>query len=167
MITDNRHFSVFRVTARGLEAQRRALGAATENMANAQTTRTEDSDPYAIKRAVHEMPDGGRHQRFARLLNARQGELQRADMRHMEGPALRRKLADQNLGPLTEIEEIEAERLEYDPTHPHADENGYVRYPDVNVVEEMTRMISANRIYEANLTALEAAKETIKRTLEM
>jgi len=85
----------------------------------------------------------------------------------MEGPALRRKLADQNLGPLTEIEEIEAERLEYDPTHPHADENGYVRYPDVNVVEEMTRMISANRIYEANLTALEAAKETIKRTLEM
>ncbi len=167
MTNDNHHFSVFRVTARGLEEQRRALGAATENMANAQTTRTEDGEPYGIKRTVHEMPDGGRHQRFSRLLNAKQGAMQRADTRHMDGPSLRRKLPEQNLGPVTEIEEIQNERLEFDPSHPHADEDGYVRYPDINVLEEMTRMMSANRIYEANLTALEAAKETIKRTLEI
>ena len=58
-------------------------------------------------------------------------------------------------------------RTEYDPMHPHADENGYVQYPDINVVDEMARMMSANRIYEANLTAVQAAKEMIKRTLEI
>ena len=69
--------------------------------------------------------------------------------------------------PLTEIEAERKIRLEYDPTHPHARADGYVEYPDVNVVEEMTRMISANRIYEANLTAVQAAKEMIKQTLEI
>jgi flagellar basal-body rod protein FlgC len=54
-----------------------------------------------------------------------------------------------------------------DPTHPHADAEGYVEYPDVNIVEEMAHMVSANRIYEANLSAVQAAKEMIKRTLEI
>ena len=135
MSSDPRIFSVFRTAARGLEAQRIALGAASENVANAATSRTADGTPYAIKHAVHE--------------------------------ALYRRLPDQDLGPETEIAEETRLRLEYDPTHPHANADGYVEYPDVNVVEEMARMMSANRIYEANLSTVQAAKEMIKRMLEI
>ena len=62
---------------------------------------------------------------------------------------------------------MDRERLEFDPDHPDADADGYVHYPDVNVVDEMARMISANRIYEANLTSVQATKEMIKRSLEI
>jgi flagellar basal-body rod protein FlgC len=48
--------------------------------------------------------------------------------------------------------------MEYDPSHPDADENGYVRYPNVNTVTEMTNLIDASRAYEANTTAFQAIK---------
>lgn len=166
MLLTNRFFNVFRTAARGLEAQRIAMGTATENIANAQTSRTEDGTPYALKRAVHAVPDAY-YSRFNQLLNRMQGSMQTQDARHAQGISLRRRLHDQELGPLTEVTEQVEERLEYDPSHPHADANGYVHYPDVNVVEEMARMISANRVYEANLASIKAAKEIIKGTLEI
>ena len=166
MLATNRFFSVFRTAARGMEAQRIALGTASENIANATTSRTADGTPYAMKRAVHEVEDD-RYNRFANVLSQIRTPLQRTDSRHMDNVTLRRRLPDTELGPLTEVEEDLRLRSEYDPTHPHADADGYVQYPDVNVVEEMTRMISANRIYEANLSAVQSAKEVIKRTLEI
>ena len=51
--------------------------------------------------------------------------------------------------------------MEYDPSHPDADENGYVRYPNVNTVQEMTDMIDATRSYEANVTAFNATKNML------
>lgn len=163
----NRLTSLFRTSARGLEAQRIALGAATENLANANTSRAEGDDAYAIKRAVHEAPDAGRP-RFQSLLARRQEAMNLHDSRHSGGRTLQSRLDEgDDLGPRTEIEEVQRERLEYDPTHPHADAQGYVRYADINVAEEMARMISANRIYEANLTAVESTKQMLKRTLEM
>lgn len=166
MLATNRFFSVFRTAARGMEAQRIALGTASENIANATTSRTADGTPYAMKRAVHEVEDD-RYNRFANVLSQIRTPLQRTDSRHMDNVTLRRRLPDAELGPMTEVEEDLRLRSEYDPTHPHADADGYVQYPDVNVVEEMTRMISANRIYEANLSAVQSAKEIIKRTLEI
>ena len=166
MLINNRFFSVFRTAARGMEAQRIEMGTASENIANATTSRTADGTPYAIKRAVHEVA-GGKPQRFSEMLDRMQGTLQQHDARHLESPSLRRRLQDMEMGPTTEVNEEVRLRSEYDPTHPHADADGYVQYPDVNVVEEMTRMISANRIYEANLSAVQAAKEMIKRTLEI
>lgn len=166
MLATNRFFSVFRTAARGMEAQRIALGTASENIANATTSRTEDGTPYAMKRAVHEVEDD-RYNRFANMLDQMRMPLQRTDGRHMDNVTLRRQLPDVELGPLTEVEEDLRLRSDYDPTHPHADVDGYVQYPDVNVVEEMARMISANRIYEANLSAVQSAKEMIKRTLEI
>ena len=163
---ENRHFSVFRTAARGLEAQRIAMATATENIANAQTTRTADGTPYAIKRAVHEAADD-RYDSFASILNEMRTEVNKTDPRHLDGSTFRNDLGEIELGPETEVQEELRVRLEYDPTHPHADENGYVTYPDVNVVDEMARMISANRVYEANLSAVQSAKEMIKRTLEI
>jgi flagellar basal-body rod protein FlgC len=162
----NRYFTAFRTAARGLEAQRIALGAATENIANANTTRTEAGTPYELKRAVHES-DGERFTRFNGLLDRMRSAPQTSNARHLEGTSLRRRLPQAELGPMTEVQAEERLRAEFDPTHPHADVDGYVYYPDVNVVEEMARMISANRIYEANLSAVQAAKEMIKRTLEI
>ena len=166
MLISNRFFSVFRTAARGMEAQRVALGTATENIANANTSRTADGTPYAVKRAVHEAPQG-RVERFSDLLNQLGSELTVSDDRHITTGSLRRQLDEIELGPDTEVQQQMRLRTEYDPTHPHADADGYVHYPDVNVVEEMARMVSANRIYEANLSAVQAAKEMIKRTLEI
>lgn len=162
----DQQFSIFRTAARGLEAQRKAIAATTENIANASTTRTADGTPYDIKRAVHTATDE-RYTTFANLLNQMQMEIDTSDPRHIKEASFLAEYPDVELGPMTEIEAEERIRLEYDPTHPHADENGYVAYPDVNVVDEMARMISANRVYEANLSAVQAAKEMIKRTMEI
>lgn len=166
MLIGNRVFSVFRTSARGMEAQRIALGASSENIANATTTRTADGQPYALKRAVQTAPNetGGR---FGDILVKAGIEMERTDPRHLDGNELSANLDGGDLGPTTEIQEEVRLRAEYDPTHPNADAQGYVYYPDVNIVEEMSRMISANRLYEANLSAVQAAKEMVKRSLEI
>lgn len=166
MLINKHTFSSFRNVARGLAAQRIAMGAVTENIANASTSRTAEGTPYAIKRAIHEVEDD-RYRRFDTLLNEMQGDMELTNVRHFGGSSLRRRLADSEMGPLTTVEPTPAFRTEYDPSHPHADEKGYVEYPDINVVEEMARLISAHRIYEANLSAFQTAKEMAKRTLEI
>lgn len=155
-----------RTAARGMAAQRRKLGAATENLANANTSRTEDGDPYALKRVSQEVEDG----EYARLQQRRidpELELRSTDGRHLQGASKRLERGMEGLGPTTEIEEVEKERLEYDPSHPDADEEGYVHYPDVNVAQEMARMTSANRVYEANLSAVDATKKMVRETFKM
>lgn len=165
MLSPLRSFSPFRTAARGLEAQRIALGVATENIANATTTRTEDGTPYQPKRAIQEAPAALRQ--FEAALRRAELPLRTSSGRHLGGATSLRSVSAAELGPTTEVVGEARERLEYDPTHPDADAEGYVHYPDVNVVDEMARMISANRIYEANLTSVKAAKEMIKRSLEI
>ena len=162
----SRFFSVFRSSARGLEAQRVAMGVASDNIANATTTRTADGEAYRVRRAVHRAADGPGGRPFRSLLQSTE-PLQRSDARHIGGLSARRLGGSADAGPQTAVEEMDWERLEYDPSHPDADADGYVHYPDVNVVTEMAGMISANRIYEANLSTLTAAKEMLKRTLEI
>jgi flagellar basal-body rod protein FlgC len=58
-------------------------------------------------------------------------------------------------------------RLVYDPSHPDADENGYVRYPNVNVVTEMVEMITAQRAFEANVSVIESAKNVARDSLDI
>lgn len=163
---ENRHFSVFRTAARGLEAQRIAMATATENIANAQTTRTADGTPYALKRAVQTAANEP-YSDFGNLLNEMRTDIARSDPRHLDGSSFKADHPDVELGPTTEVQAEIRTRMEFDPSHPHADENGFVTYPDINVVDEMARMISANRVYEANLSAVQSAKEMIKRTLEI
>ena len=166
MLINKHTFSTFRNVAHGLAAQRIAMGTVTENIANASTSRTADGTPYAMKRAVHEVPEES-YKRFDTLLNEIQGRMDASNGRHFQGSSLRRRLDATEMGPTTSVEDSPAYRWDYDPAHPHADENGYVQYPDINVVEEMARLISAHRIYEANLSAFQTAKEIAKRTLEI
>jgi flagellar basal-body rod protein FlgC len=165
MLSPIRALSPFRTAARGLEAQRIRLGAATENIANATTTRTEDGTPYQIKRVVQQAPSS--LSRFDAALHRTNLPLRATDVRHLDGVTRLTRGGATELGPSTEVIGELRERLEFDPNHPDADADGYVHYPDVNVVDEMARMISANRIYEANLTSVKAAKEMIKRSLEI
>ncbi|MBO6575813.1 MAG: flagellar basal body rod protein FlgC [Rhodothermales bacterium] len=161
-----RILSFFRTAARGLEAQRIALSAATENIANAETTRTADGTPYAIKRAVHRT-DYTQYELFGQMLSEAQSSMKSTSGKHLTGSDAYRVVNKVDLGPQTEIIETERTRAEFDPTHPDADPAGYVHYPDINVVEEMARMVSANRLYEANLSSVQSAKEMIKRTLDI
>ena len=149
-----------------MEAQRIAMSTASENIANASTTRTADGTPYDIKRAVHQNSNET-VRNFSQVFNEMQGRLNVSDPKHMSSNGLQNRLAGIELGPMTSIQAQQRTRMEWEPDHPHADENGYVEYPDINVVEEMARMVSANRIYEANLSAVQAAKEMIKRTLDI
>ncbi len=166
MLINKHTFSVFKTVARGLESQRIAISTTTENIANASTTRTADGTPYALKRTLHEVPDE-RYKRFENMLNQMESEMDVSSGKHFQGTSLRRRLAAAEMGPMTTIQDNAVHRWEYDPTHPHADKNGYVQYPDINVVEEMARLISANRIYEANLSAFQTAKDMTKKTLEI
>ncbi len=166
IIKNTPSFSVFRTAARGLEAQRLALGAATDNIANATSSRAQDGEAYAIKRAVQTADPTG-SSRFGRSLTEAQSRLRTTDDRHFPSGQLTGRFRNRDTGPTTDIAEIDAERTEYDPDHPNADAEGYVHYPDVNVVEEMAHMISANRVYEANLTTVQAVKEMLKRTMEI
>jgi len=69
---------------------------------------------------------------------------------------------------MNEIEDPESHfKLVHDPTHPNADENGYVRMPDVDIVEEMVDMIAASRAYEANTVAISAAKKMARDALDI
>jgi flagellar basal-body rod protein FlgC len=71
------------------------------------------------------------------------------------------------MGPEFQVKESDNFRFEFDPNHPDADENGMVKYPDVDLVREMTQLISANRMYEANLSSVQAEKEIIRKSLEI
>lgn len=155
-----------RIASRGMSAERRKLASATENIANANTSITEDGDPYAPKRVAQEVGDDS-YAQLQRSQTETETDLRTTQNRHLQGTSVRIERGMEQLGPTTEVEEVEKERLEYDPSHPNADEEGYVHYPDVNVAQEMARMTSANRVYEANLSAVEATKKMARQTFQM
>lgn len=165
MNTD-RFFSVFKTAGRGLAAQRKQISIASENIANANTTRRLDGrGPYRPKTLRTSVgPDG----RFQQALKESLLQMNRTNGNHMSEPSSQRRPGEiQDLGPRAEVVEQQKFRFEYDPDHPDADSNGMVKYPDVDMVEEMTRMVSANRLYEANLSVIEAEKSIIKNSFEI
>lgn len=160
-------FDSIDISAAGLSAQRRKLNAIASNIANVDTTRTEEGGPYKRKRVVMiESPTVGR---FSNLLMRQQDNLQGSHPGHL--PGIPRPTIDQLLGAGVESVEIREEPIEpklvYDPAHPDAREDGYVVYPDINVITEMVDMIAASRAYEASVTAMNASKEMVHRALEI
>lgn len=139
-----------RIGASGLLAQRLRLDVISNNIANAQTTRTAEGGPYQRKDVVF-MPEGKRSFLPA-LVAARRGEPAAVQ----GGVRVAEIITDQEAGPRV-----------YDPTSPDADDEGYVSYPNVNPVVEMTNMLSATRSYEANLTVIEAAKRMALKALDI
>jgi flagellar basal-body rod protein FlgC len=140
-------FSAIETSASGLTAERLRLDLIASNLANAETTRTENGGPYVRKVAIY-APRGAKYS-FRDILSTKfsgvsQG-VQVVGIREDQTPF----------------------RSVYSPGHPEADEDGYVTYPNVDVVTEMVDMVAATRAYEANVTAIEAAKTMAQRALDL
>jgi len=140
-------FDALHVSSSGLSAQRLRMNLISANLANMNTTRTEAGGPYRRKDPVFaaQAPAGS----FREMLRHRQKEM---------------------LTKVAVIGIVEDSRMpvrKYDPRHPEADRNGYVALPNINVMEEMVNMISATRSYEANVSAIKAAKTMALKALEI
>lgn len=142
-------FSSFDVSASGLTAQQYRMDVIAENIANANTTRTEDGTPYVRKMVTFQQKGNGATFKDT-LSRAREGYVG-------GGVKVTNVIED------TETEMVKA----YDPSHPDADENGYVWYPNVNIVTEMTDLIDASRSFEANATAFNASKAMAQKGLDI
>ncbi len=141
-------FSAFNINASGMTAQRYRMDIISENVANANTTRTEDGTPYRRKVVTFE-ECGGKVGTFSSFLDSAQADFMGVKVS---------KVAEDEWTQMNTV---------YDPSHPDADENGYVTYPNVNIVTEMTNLIDASRSYEANATAFNASKSIAIKGLEM
>ncbi len=142
-------FSSFDINASGMTAQRYRMDIISENVANANTTRTADGTPYRRKVVTFEEKD--RQTSFSRVLNRQ--------IDNYTGKGVRVDGVYEDTW--TEMTKV------YDPSHPDADDDGYVWYPNVNIVTEMTNLIDASRSYEANATAFNASKSMALKGLEM
>lgn len=141
-------FSAFAISASGLTAERLRLDLISNNIANMNTTgRPNDPNNPPYRRRIP---------LFAQIL--KQEEVADVSQPQFSGAGVRvTKVLEDNNPP----------RLVYDPSHPDADEKGYVAYPNINIVNEMVNMITASRAYEANVTALNAAKDIALKALEI
>lgn len=140
-------FSAINVSSSALSAERTRMNLISSNLANANATRTPEGGPYKRKDAV--FASTPLEQRFNRELDSAAAQ----QVRQVEVTNI--------------VEDQSPPRLQYDPSHPDANPQGYVAMPNVNVVEEMADMISATRAYEANITAVQAAKSMALKTLEI
>lgn len=142
-------FNGMDINASGLTAQRYRMDIISENVANANTTRTEDGTPYVRKTVTFAAK--GSQTPFSRVLGS--------SMDKYSGQGV--KVVSVNEDKVTPMNKV------YDPSHPDADENGYVTYPNVNIVTEMTNLIDATRAYEANATAFDATKSIALKGLNI
>lgn len=142
-------FKSFGVNASGMTAERYRMDIISQNVANANTTRTEDGSPYRRKIVVFE-EKGKDVTSFSSMLKRARG----IDT----GDGVKATGVFEDKSDLTMV---------YDPSHPDADENGYVLYPNVNIVTEMTNMIDAERAYQANATAFDASKSIAMKGLDI
>ena len=160
-------FDTLDISATGLSAQRRKLTAIASNIANVDTTRTDEGGPYKRRRVV--MLEAPTLTKFSTMLDQQESRLRRTDGKHMLESEPRPGEIYTGSGVMSQEvrEEPIKPRLVYDPNHPDAREDGYVVYPDINVVTEMVDMIAASRAYEANATVLSAAKDMVNRSLDI
>ena len=160
-------FSTFRISSQGLAAEKQQLAVTAENIANANTTRTLEGDAYKRKEVVREMIS--RRHLFRNELRNATLQLGTSDQSHFSNsrytPTGVNKTGSSEIK--TEIAESNEVKRVYDPAHPDADEEGYVEFPDINVVSEMVQLIAASRGYEANVTVMNATKSLAKRSLEI
>jgi len=140
-------FSAINVSSSALTAERTRMNLISSNLANANATRTPEGGPYKRKDAVFSATPI--ENRFDRALSGASAQ----QIRQVEVSQI--------------VEDQNPPRLLYDPGHPDANPQGYVAMPNVNVVEEMADMIGATRAYEANITAVQAAKSMALKTLEI
>jgi flagellar basal-body rod protein FlgC len=156
-------FSAFNIAASGMTAQRYRMDIISENVANASTTRTEDGTPYVRK--VVTFAQKGQQADFGMILD---NHLLDNTFMHSHVNSLTGGYTGGGVKVTNVYEDTETPmKMVYDPSHPDADEDGYVTMPNVNIVTEMTNMIDASRAYEANNTVLTGLKSMAMQGLQI
>jgi flagellar basal-body rod protein FlgC len=145
-------FDAIDASGSGLSAERLRMDVTSENLANAQTTKGADGQPYRRKEVVLQEASGS-DSSFASVLSS------------VQGTAAGRSVSGVKVSGI--VEDSSALKRIYDPGHPDADKDGYVTMPNVNTVTEMTDLISSSRAYEANVTAMQTAKTMFSKTLDL
>lgn len=138
-------FSSMRISASGLSAERLRMDTIASNIANVSTTRGENGQPYKRKVAVFQE---NLEKELNKVTNTYEAKLNGVKAVGIE----------EDTSPLRKV---------YDPSHPDADNEGYVLMPNVNVLNEMADMIAASRAYEANVTAMNTEKGMFMKALEI
>ncbi|MDD2791308.1 MAG: flagellar basal body rod protein FlgC [Sulfurimonas sp.] len=157
--------SSFDISGYGLSAQRVRVNTISSNIANAQTTRTEEGGPYRRQSVVFKAVD------FNEVYNKALGEttesaqyedpLSEGTFGKKVNPAIMSVLVDK-------ISRDDSQpKLKFEPNHPDADANGYVAYPNINPVIEMADLVEATRSYQANVAAFESAKDMANNAISL
>ncbi len=151
------YFNSFDISGYGLSSQRFRINIISENIANANTTRTDEGGPYKRKEVIFKAIP------FEKILNQ---ELDKnSNFFKYENPLDEEGEDDKVAKPPIEtvivdkvVRDDSKPILKYDPSNPDADANGYVAYPNINPVVEMADLIEATRSYQANVAAFQSAK---------
>ena len=136
-----------KISSSGLTANKKRMEAISSNIANAQTTRTAEGGPYQPKDVVFGSEPA--RESFADIL---EGELEEKAQ-----TVQATQIVNKNKAPI----------MKYEPSSPDANSEGYVAYPNINVMEEMANMIETSRAYEANINAMNTAKSMAMKDLEI
>ena len=152
-------WNILRIGASALSAQRLRLDVISNNIANAETTRTAEGGPYRRQDVV--FTPQGTQAFLPQFLATRRGN----EPGRGTGSGQSSGLGGVQAAAIIRSDEP-GPRI-YDPSHPDADQEGYVTYPNVNMVVEMTNMLSATRSYEAGISVVEAAKRMALRALDI
>ncbi|MBI2267012.1 MAG: flagellar basal body rod protein FlgC [Armatimonadetes bacterium] len=141
-------FSGFEISGSALTAERLRMDIIANNIANVNTTRTAGGGPYKKQMPVFEAKPPA----FADFIAQSRGQYQGVG---------------QGVRVVGIVEDPAEPRRVFEPGHPDADRDGYVRYPNINIVAEMVDLISATRAYEANVTAINEGKAMMQRALDI
>jgi flagellar basal-body rod protein FlgC len=137
-----------RISSSGMAAQRMRLNTISSNLANINTTQTPEGGAYRRKDVVFQaMPDA---KSFGEIFSSGdpKGQMQRVQV-------------------VDVVSDTKAPLMKYQPNHSDANPDGFVAYPNINMMVEMTNMIQASRAYEANVTAMQASKDMALSALEI
>ena len=157
--------SNFDISGYGLSAQRTRVNVISSNIANAQTTRTDEGGPYRKKSVIYKAFD------FDKVLNAELA--QNANQLEYEDPLSE---GDFGIKPIPAVSSVLVDKIvrddskplmKYEPNHPDANSKGYVAYPNINPVIEMADLIEATRAYQANVSAFQSAKEMANSAIDL
>lgn len=162
-------FNSMKINASGLTLERLKMDVISTNIANARTTRTDDGGPYKKKQVIFE-------ESIKRAKNISNSKYDYAreniinDKNHMKPSGFINSFGNINRSFGVKVVEIQEEgnfKLVYEPSHPDANEDGYVLMPNINMVDEMISLIETQRAYEANVTAFNTSKNIYKKALEI
>jgi flagellar basal-body rod protein FlgC len=161
-------FRTLSVAADGLSAQRHKMNVVSENIANAETTRTPEGGPYRRQRVVLTAPR--QTGSFSSQLQTARLQMRRTQEGHRlpsaSGPTALPK-PGQFVVAKDKADPGDQPCMVYDPTHPDANPDGYVEMPNIEIVTEMVDLMAAQRAYEANLTTVEAVKQMVDKALDI